>query len=209
LKLWAKNLELVSITKKSNVTKGLLSNISPHLLTMLLTINSQKFKSYPHYTYICVEINLKRLNTRIMKRKIAIAADHAGFEYKEIVKNYLSENFEVQDFGTFSTDSVDYPDFVHPAATSVENGENELGILLCGSGNGVQITANKHQKIRCALCWMPEIATLARQHNDANMISIPARFISKELAIEIVNNFLSTDFEGGRHQNRVDKIAFC
>jgi ribose 5-phosphate isomerase B len=207
--LWAKNLEDVSITKNSNVTKGLLSNISPHLLTMLSTINSQKFKSYPHYTYICVEINVKRLNTRIMKRKIAIAADHAGFEYKEIVKNYLSENFEVQDFGTFSTDSVDYPDFVHPAATSVENGENELGILLCGSGNGVQITANKHQKIRCALCWMPEIATLARQHNDANMISIPARFISKELAIEIVNNFLSTDFEGGRHQKRVDKIAFC
>ena len=118
----------------------------------------------------------KRLNTKIMKRKIAIAADHAGYEYKEIVKNYLSERFEIQDFGTFSTDSVDYPDFVHPAATSVENGENELGILICGSGNGVQITANKHQKIRCALCWLPEIAVLARQHNDANMISIPARF---------------------------------
>lgn len=144
-----------------------------------------------------------------MKRKIALAADHAGFEYKEIVKNYLSERFEVQDFGTFSTDSVDYPDFVHPAATSVENGENELGILFCGSGNGVQITANKHQKIRCALCWMPEIASLARQHNDANMISIPARFISKELTIEIVEKFLSTAFEGGRHQNRVDKIAYC
>ncbi|WP_079243687.1 ribose 5-phosphate isomerase B [Chryseobacterium indologenes] len=144
-----------------------------------------------------------------MKRKIAIAADHAGYEYKEIVKNYLSERFEVQDFGTFSTNSVDYPDFVHPAATSVENGENELGILICGSGNGVQITANKHQKIRCALCWMPEIATLARQHNDANMISMPARFISKELAIEIIDKFLSTDFEGGRHQNRVDKIAVC
>lgn len=144
-----------------------------------------------------------------MKRKIAIAADHAGYEYKEIVKNYLSERFEIQDFGTFSTDSVDYPDFVHPTATSVENGENELGILICGSGNGVQITANKHQKIRCALCWMPEIASLARQHNDANMISIPARFISKEVAIEIAEKFLSTDFEGGRHQNRVDKIAFC
>lgn len=204
-----KFLEVISITKYSNVTKHLLSNIFPHLLTCLFTINLQKFTSYPHYTYICVEINLKRLNTRIMKRKIAIAADHAGYEYKEIVKNYLSERFEVQDFGTFSTDSVDYPDFVHPAATSVENGENELGILLCGSGNGVQITANKHQKIRCALCWMPEIAVLARQHNDANMISIPARFISKELAIEIADKFLSTDFEGGRHQNRVDKIAFC
>ncbi|SIQ07701.1 ribose 5-phosphate isomerase B [Chryseobacterium sp. RU37D] len=144
-----------------------------------------------------------------MKRKIAIAADHAGFEYKEIVKKHLSERFEVQDFGTLSADSVDYPDFVHPAAASVENGENELGILFCGSGNGVQITANKHQKIRCALCWIPEIAVLARQHNDANMISIPARFISKELAIEIADKFLSTDFEGGRHQTRVDKIAFC
>ncbi len=144
-----------------------------------------------------------------MKRKIAIAGDHAGFEYKEILKKHLEDTFEIQDFGTFSTDSVDYTDFVHPAASSVEKGENELGILICGSGNGVQITANKHQKIRCALCWMPEIAELARQHNDANMISIPARFISKEVAVEIANRFLSTEFEGGRHQTRVDKIAFC
>lgn len=142
-------------------------------------------------------------------KKIAIACDHAGFEYKELIKKYLDGKYEVQDFGTYSADSVDYPDFVHPAATSVESGENELGILICGSGNGVQITANKHQKIRCALCWMPEIASLARQHNDANMISIPARFISKELAFEIVDKFLTTDFEGGRHQHRVDKIAFC
>lgn len=142
-------------------------------------------------------------------KKIAIACDHAGFEYKELIKKYLDGKYEVKDFGTYSTNSVDYPDFVHPSATSVENGENELGILICGSGNGVQITANKHQKIRCALCWMPEIASLARQHNDANMISIPARFIAKELAFEIVDKFLTTDFEGGRHQNRVDKIAFC
>jgi len=142
-------------------------------------------------------------------KKIAIAADHAGFEYKELIKKYLEGKVEVTDYGTYSTDSVDYPDYVHPAASSVENGENELGILICGSGNGVQITANKHQKIRCALCWMPEIASLARQHNDANMISIPARFIAKELAFEIVDKFLTTDFEGGRHQNRVDKIAFC
>jgi len=142
-------------------------------------------------------------------KKIAIAADHAGFEYKELMKKYLEGKAEVTDYGTYSTDSVDYPDYVHPAASSVENGENELGILICGSGNGVQITANKHQKIRCALCWMPEIASLARQHNDANMISIPARFIAKELAFEIVDKFLTTDFEGGRHQNRVDKIAFC
>lgn len=141
--------------------------------------------------------------------KIAIAADHAGYEYKEILKKHLEKQYEIQDFGTYSTDSVDYPDFVHPAASSVEKGENEFGILICGSGEGVSITANKHQKIRCALCWMPEIAALARQHNDANMIALPARFIAKELAIEIVEQFLNTSFEGGRHQNRVDKIAFC
>jgi ribose 5-phosphate isomerase B len=141
--------------------------------------------------------------------KIAIAADHAGYEYKEILKKHLEKQYEIQDFGTYSTDSVDYPDFVHPAASSVEKGENEFGILICGSGEGVSITANKHQKIRCALCWMPEIAALARQHNDANMIALPARFIAKELAIEIVEQFLTTSFEGGRHQNRVDKIAFC
>ena len=139
-------------------------------------------------------------------KKISIASDHAGFEYKEILKKHFEGRFEIQDFGTFSTDSVDYPNFVHPSASSIESGENELGILICGSGNGVQITANKHKGIRCALCWMPELAELARQHNDANMISLPARFIAKELAIEIAEKFLTTDFEGGRHQNRVDKI---
>ena len=144
-----------------------------------------------------------------MKRKIAIAADHAGFELKEYLKTQLQDQYEIQDFGTHSLDSVDYPDFVHPAASSIENGENELGILVCGSGQGVQITANKHQKIRCALCWMPELASLAKQHNNANMVALPARFIAKELALEIVEKFLTTDFEGGRHQNRVDKIAFC
>ena len=142
-------------------------------------------------------------------KKIAIACDHAGFDYKELIKKHLEETYDVQDFGAYSKDSVDYPDFVHPAATSVEKGENELGILICGSGQGVSITANKHQDIRCALCWLPELAELARQHNNANMISIPARFITSELAIEIVDQFLTTDFEGGRHQNRVDKIAFC
>lgn len=140
-------------------------------------------------------------------KKIAIACDHAGFEYKEFLKNKLSEKFIIQDFGTHSADSVDYPDFVHPAATSLENGENELGILICGSGQGVQMTANKHQKIRCALCWMPELAELARQHNNANMIALPARLIAKELALEIVEKFISTAFEGGRHQGRVDKIS--
>lgn len=142
-------------------------------------------------------------------KKIAIACDHAGFDYKEIIKKHLEGKYEVKDFGTYSKDSVDYPDFVHPAAISVEKGENEFGILICGSGEGVAITANKHQKIRCALCWMPELAELARQHNNANMIALPARFIAAELAVDIVEKFLNTDFEGGRHQNRVSKIATC
>lgn len=142
-------------------------------------------------------------------KKIAIACDHAGFEYKEIIKKHLEGKFEVEDFGTFSPDSVDYPDFVHPAADSIEQGRNEFGILICGSGQGVAITANKHQKIRCALCWMPELASLSRQHNDANMIALPARFIASQLATDIVDTFLSTPFEGGRHQNRVEKISTC
>lgn len=140
-------------------------------------------------------------------RKIAIAGDHAGYELKEIIKNHLKDKFEIQDFGTHSLDSVDYPDFVHPAASSVENGDNELGILICGSGQGVSITANKHQKIRCALCWEVELAELAKQHNDANMVAIPARFVSEELALNIIDAFLSIEFEGGRHQNRVNKIG--
>lgn len=142
-------------------------------------------------------------------KKLAIACDHAGFEYKEIIKKHLEGKYEIEDFGTFSTDSVDYPDFVHPAADSIEQGRNELGILICGSGNGVQMTANKHQNIRCALCWMPEIASLARQHNNANMIALPARYIAIPLAIDIVDAFLNTGFEGGRHQNRVAKISTC
>lgn len=144
---------------------------------------------------------------KIEMRKIAIACDHAGFEYKEYLKKMLANKFDLQDFGTHTDQSVDYPDFVHPAASSVENGENEMGILICGSGQGVQLTANKHQKIRCALCWMPELAKLSRQHNNCNMIAIPARFIAKELALEIVENFLDTDFEGGRHEKRVEKIS--
>ncbi len=142
-------------------------------------------------------------------KKIAIACDHAGFDYKESIKKHLQANFEVKDFGTYSKDAVDYPDFVHPTATSVENGESDFGILICGSGQGVSITANKHQQIRCALCWMPELAELARKHNNANMIAIPARFIAQELAVEIIEKFLGTDFEGGRHENRVNKIPFC
>jgi ribose 5-phosphate isomerase B len=140
-------------------------------------------------------------------KKLAIACDHAGFDYKEIIKKHLEGKYELKDYGTFSKDSVDYPDFVYPAASSVEKGENELGILICGSGQGVAITANKNQKIRCALCWETELAALAKQHNNANMVAIPARFVSEELALQIVDTFLNTDFEGGRHQNRVDKIS--
>jgi ribose 5-phosphate isomerase B len=139
--------------------------------------------------------------------KIGIGGDHAGFEYKEaLVKELNNKGYEVKDFGPYSKDSVDYPDFVHPLATSVENAENDLGILICGSGNGVAMTANKHQDIRAALCWTAELASLARQHNNANIIAIPARFVSYEIASEMVKTFLTTEFEGGRHQNRVNKI---
>lgn len=140
-------------------------------------------------------------------KKIAIACDHAGFEYKEYLKEQLKDRYEITDYGTNGPESVDYPDFVHPAAKSVENGENEFGILICGSGQGVQMTANKHQGVRCALCWMPELAELSRQHNNANMVAMPARFIAKELALQIVEKFLTTEFEGGRHEGRVGKIA--
>lgn len=142
-------------------------------------------------------------------KKIAIACDHAGFEYKEFLKQQLSTKYEITDYGTHSGESVDYPDFVHPAASSVENNENQFGILICGSGQGVQLSANKHKGVRCALCWMPQLGALARQHNNCNMVAIPARFIAKELALEIVETFINTSFEGGRHQGRVDKISFC
>ena len=140
------------------------------------------------------------------KIKIAIGADHAGFEYKELLKSYLSE-FKVKDFGTYSLDSVDYPDFAHPVASAVESKEFAFGILVCGSANGVAITANKHQDIRAAICWLNELAALARQHNDANVLCIPARYVSPELAKEMVNTFLNTAFEGGRHEGRVEKIS--
>jgi len=140
------------------------------------------------------------------KIKIAIGSDHAGFEYKEVLKHFLND-YEVKDFGAHSLDSVDYPDFAHPVASAVENGECDYGILLCGSANGVAITANKHQNIRAGLCWENEVASLVRKHNDANVLCIPARFVSEELAKEITTTFLNTSFEGGRHQNRVDKIS--
>lgn len=139
--------------------------------------------------------------------KIAIACDHAGFEYKENLVKYLrGKGYEVRDFGTNSMESMDYPDTAHPLAFAVEAGEYDRGIVLCGSGNGISMTVNKHQGIRCALCWEPEIARLARLHNDANVCGLPARFISFDAALEIVNVFLTTDFEGGRHQKRIDKI---
>ena len=138
--------------------------------------------------------------------KIAIGADHAGFEYKELLKSYLSE-YEIKDFGTYSTASVDYPDFAHPVASAVESKEFTFGILVCGSANGVAITANKHQHIRAAICWLNELASLARKHNNANIICIPARFVSEELAKEMTTTFLNTAFEGGRHEGRVDKIS--
>ena len=140
--------------------------------------------------------------------KISIGNDHAGPEYKKaIVEMLQSKGHEVTNYGTDSEGSVDYPDFGHPVATDVETGKAALGIVICGSGNGINMTVNKHQGIRAALCWTKEIAALARQHNNANIISIPARYTSINQAVEMVETFLNTDFEGGRHQNRVDKIA--
>ncbi len=141
------------------------------------------------------------------KQKIALASDHAGFERKQFVIRYFQEQgIDFKDFGAFSEESSDYPDFAHPLAAAVSGGEFAFGIALCGSGNGINMTANKHQAIRSAICWMPEIAELARRHNDANICALPARFITDEQAVEIVKVFLATAFEGGRHQKRINKI---
>ncbi|MFT5673698.1 MAG: ribose 5-phosphate isomerase B [Polaribacter sp.] len=140
--------------------------------------------------------------------KISIGNDHAGPEYKRaIVEMLIAKGHEVTNYGTDSADSVDYPDFGHPVATDVSEAKADFGIVICGSGNGISMTVNKHAKVRAALCWMKEIAALARQHNDANIISIPARFTSIPQAVEMVETFLNTEFEGGRHQSRVDKIS--
>ncbi|MBM1105216.1 ribose 5-phosphate isomerase B [Aurantibacter crassamenti] len=139
--------------------------------------------------------------------KVAIGNDHAGTEYKLAIVGLLkSKGIEVINHGTDGTDSVDYPDFVHPVANDVENQKVTFGIIICGSGNGASITANKHQKVRSALCWTKEIVQLAREHNDANILSLPARFISLPQALEMVNTFFDTNFEGGRHERRVEKI---
>jgi ribose 5-phosphate isomerase B len=139
--------------------------------------------------------------------QIAIGSDHAGYELKEKVKVYLLDNnIEFKDFGPFSDDRADYPDFAHPVATSIESKESKLGILICGSGNGINMTANKHQEIRSALCWQEDIAEMARLHNDANIIALPARYMTVESALKCVEIFLNTEFEGGRHEGRVNKI---
>ena len=140
--------------------------------------------------------------------KIAIGNDHAGTAYKQAIVAYLqTQKIEVINVGTDSSDSVDYPDFAHPVGQMIDKGEVDFGIVICGSGNGIAMTVKKHQKVRCALCWNKEIAQLARQHNNANVLSIPARYTAIEQALEIVKTFLNTDFEGGRHQNRVNKIC--
>jgi ribose 5-phosphate isomerase B len=142
------------------------------------------------------------------KMKIAIGCDHAGYELKEILKSFLGgKGHLVSDKGTFSTDSVDYPDYAHAVCKSIELSETELGILICGSGNGINMAANKHAMIRAALCWKKEVAVLARQQNNANVLSLPARFINADEAKEITEAFFATEFEGGRHANRVNKIS--
>ena len=141
-------------------------------------------------------------------KTVGMASDHAGYEMKEALKPLIkSLGFEIKDFGTNSGDSVDYPDFAHPLAAAVESGDVSCGVALCGSGNGISMTLNKHQGVRAALCWNGELASLARQHNDANVLSLPARFISQETAEEIVKAYFAASFEGGRHLRRVEKIA--
>ena len=143
-----------------------------------------------------------------LSKPIAIGADHAGYEFKSAILEILhNKGLEVKDHGTYSADSVDYPDFAHPVANAVQNGEAGLGILICGSGNGVAITANKHQDVRAALCWQADLAKLAREHNNANVLCVPARFVSLAVDEEMVNTFIDTQFEGGRHEKRVEKIS--
>ena len=143
-----------------------------------------------------------------LQKPISIGCDHAGFEYKEATKLWLQQkSYQVYDAGTYSLDSVDYPDFAHAVASSIESGDAAFGILFCGSANGVAITANKHQQVRAGICWENDVAKLSRKHNNANIICIPARFVALSLALEMIENFMTTDFEGGRHANRVNKIA--
>ncbi len=143
----------------------------------------------------------------MQKSPIPIACDHGGFEMKEYIKKKLQDDgYEVIDYGTNSTESVDYPDFIHPLAADVNDGKYPLGIIMCGSGNGAQMAANKHEKVRAALCWNEDIARLAREHNNANILSLPGRFLDFEFAYKLVKIFLDTPFEGGRHERRINKI---
>jgi ribose 5-phosphate isomerase B len=147
------------------------------------------------------------METQNLKNKIAIGSDHAGYLFKSAIGHWLKQNgYDVFDAGTDSEESTDYPDHIHPVAESVDKGEASFGIIICGSGNGAAMTANKRQGIRAALCWNNELASLARQHNDANILAIPARFVSEAVALSMVQTFLETPFEGGRHQKRVEKI---
>ncbi len=142
-----------------------------------------------------------------MDRKIALGCDHAAYEMKEAVKKWLSDhNYIVEDFGTDSPDSIDYPDIIHPLAKAINDGEIERGIIMCGSGIGVSIVANKYPNVRAALCWNTELAGLSRQHNNANILAVSGRFMEEKLVFEMLEKFLNTDFEGGRHQRRVEKI---
>ena len=156
-------------------------------------------------------MRLEALKTNRMKVKtISIGCDHAGFPYKDsIVRLLKSEGISVLDFGTNSLDSVDYPDYIHPVSKSIENKEAQLGVIICGSGNGVAMTANKYKDVRAAVCWKVDLASLGRKHNNANIIAIPARFVSLKMARNMVREFIHTDFEGGRHKRRVDKISNC
>lgn len=154
----------------------------------------------------CGLFYLKNIGMQI--QNIAIGCDHAGFPYKESILRLLTKRgIQITDYGTDSLASVDYPDFVHPVSDDVEKGKVDLGIIMCGSGNGVAMTANKHQGVRAALCWTPELAILGRSHNNANVLAIPVRFVTEEVALSMVEAFLDTSFEGGRHARRVNKIG--
>ena len=171
------------------------------------SVNVKKKKLPMFYLY-----NLKSfaMSPFDLSLPVAIGSDHAGFNYKEAIISFLDgKNVAWKDFGTYSAESVDYPDFAHPVADAVESGEVAFGILICGSANGVAITANKHQQIRAAVCWGEELAELARKHNDANIICIPARFVRESEVEKMLEIFIHTDFEGGRHEARVNKIACC
>lgn len=161
-----------------------------------------------NYVTLQTEKEIKLLTMVDMNKKIIIGSDHAGFELKELMKNWLNEmGYEVKDCGTYSIDSVDYPDFAHPTSKGVNDGEFARGIVVCGSGEGVSMVANKYPNVRCGLVYNTEVAKLIRQHNDANMAAFPARFVSEDMAKEMLELFLNTEFEGGRHCGRVNKIA--